>query len=197
MTRRHWRNPHTSLEQYYGLGTISGTFFGWDWFGHSGGLQGYISRTCVYPQQELTVCVLTNALDGWAHLWVDGAVNIMQAFQRNGAPSRKVKDWNGRFWSLWAGLDLVPMGNKVLVAAPGFTNPMTDASELEIHSRTGGRIALAAGFASHGEPVSCVRAKSGRITALKLGGSTLYPAAKVAREMEARYGKPARKRRRR
>ncbi len=102
----------------YGLGTISGTFFGWDWFGHSGGLQGYISRTCVYPQQELTVCVLTNALDGWAHLWVDGAANIMQAFQRHGAPSRKVKDWNGRFWSLWAAIDLVPMGNKVLVARP-------------------------------------------------------------------------------
>ena len=83
------------------------------------------------------------------------------------------------------------------MASPGFTNPMTDASELEILSRTGGRIALAGGFASHGEPVSCVRAKSGRITALKLGGSTLYRAAKVAREMEARYGKRARKRRRR
>ena len=72
MTRRHWRNLHTSPEQYYGLGTISGTFLGWDWFGHSGGLQGYISRTCVYPSQELAVCVLTNAIDGWAHLWVDG-----------------------------------------------------------------------------------------------------------------------------
>ena len=112
----------------------------------------------------------------------------MQTFQRNGAPSRKVKDWNGRFWRLWADR-FVPMGNKVLVAAPGFTNPMTDASELEIHSRTGGRIALAGGFASHGEPASCVRAKSGRITALKLGGSTLYPAPKVARKMEGRYGK--------
>ena len=81
---------------------------------------------------------------------------------------------------------------------PGFTNPMIDATELEIHSRTGGRMALASGFASHGEPVSCVRAKSGRITELKLGGSRFYPAAKVAREMEARYGKKAvRKRRRR
>ena len=49
MTRRHWRNPHTAPEQYYGLGTIIGSLDGWDWFGHSGGLQGYISRTCVYP----------------------------------------------------------------------------------------------------------------------------------------------------
>jgi CubicO group peptidase (beta-lactamase class C family) len=197
MTRRHWRNPHTSPEQYYGLGTISGTFAGWDWFGHSGGLQGYISRTCVYPQQELTVCVLTNAVDGWAHLWVDGAANIMQAFQRNGAPSRKVKDWRGRFWSLWAGIDLVPMGDKVLVASPGFTNPMADATELEITGRTTGRIALAGGFGSHGEKVACARAKSGKITELWLAGSKLLPAAKVAREMEARYGKkPARKQRR-
>jgi CubicO group peptidase (beta-lactamase class C family) len=197
MTRRHWRNPHTSPEQYYGLGTISGTFAGWDWFGHSGGLQGYISRTCVYPQQELTVCVLTNAVDGWAHLWVDGAANIMQASQRNGAPSRKVKDWRGRFWSLWAGIDLVPMGDKVLVASPGFTNPMADATELEITGRTTGRIALAGGFGSHGEKVACARAKSGKITELWLAGSKLLPAAKVAREMEARYGKkPARKQRR-
>jgi CubicO group peptidase (beta-lactamase class C family) len=197
MTRRQWRNPHTSLEQYYGLGTVSGMFLGWDWFGHSGGLQGYISRTCVYPQQELAVSVLTNAIDGWAHLWVDGAANILQTFQRNGAPSRKTKDWNGRFWSLWAGIDLVPMDNKVLVTAPGFTNPMIDASELEITGRNSGRIALAGGYASHGEPVSCVRAKSGRITALKLAAGTFYPASRAAREIEARYDKSKKKARRR
>src|SRR5436190_3980240 len=58
MTRRQWRNPNTGLELYYGLGTMSGSTGGWDWFGHSGGFQGYISRTCSYPQQELTVSVL-------------------------------------------------------------------------------------------------------------------------------------------
>ena len=30
----------------------SGTVDGWDWFGHSGGLQGYISSTCVYPTRN-------------------------------------------------------------------------------------------------------------------------------------------------
>ena len=40
MVRRQWRNQHSSLEAYYGLGTISGTLNGWEWFGHSGGLQG-------------------------------------------------------------------------------------------------------------------------------------------------------------
>jgi CubicO group peptidase (beta-lactamase class C family) len=194
MSRRHWRNLHTTPEMHYGLGTISGTLNGWDWFGHSGGFQGYISRTCVYPAQELTVSVLTNAIDGWAHPWVDGIAYILQAFERNGAPARKVKDWNGRFWSLWGAIDLVPMGNKVVTALPGFINPMMDAGELEITGRNAGRIALAGGFASHGEKVACVRAKSGRIVELKLAGIRTFPAQKVAREMEKRYEKPKRRR---
>jgi CubicO group peptidase (beta-lactamase class C family) len=188
MSRRHWRNPHTTPEQHYGLGTISGTLNGWDWFGHSGGFQGYISRTCVYPAQGITVSVLTNAVDGWAHPWVDGIAHIMQAFARNGAPERKVRDWNGRFWTLWGAVDLVPMGDKVLTAVPGFINPMMDAGELEITGHTTGRIAMAPGFSSHGEPVSCKRTKSGKIVELRLAGSRLYPAAKVAREIETRYG---------
>jgi CubicO group peptidase (beta-lactamase class C family) len=189
MTRRQWRNPHTSPEQYYGLGTISGSFDGWDWFGHSGGFQGHVSRTCVYPGQGLTISVLTNAIDGWAHPWLDGIVSILQTFARNGTPTRKVRDWDGRWWSLWNAVDLVPMGEKVLVANPGFINPLADAGELEITSRTTGRIALAPGFGSHGEPVRCTRTKSGKITELKIAGMTFLSADKIAREMEARYGK--------
>jgi CubicO group peptidase (beta-lactamase class C family) len=196
MSRRHWRNPHTAPEQYYGLGTVSGSFDGWDWFGHTGGLQGYISRTCVFPREGLTVCVLTNALDGWAHPWVDGIANILQTFARNGAPTRKVKDWSGRWWSLWGALDLVPVGNKVLTLAPGLISPMTNAPELAIVSRTAGRIAVAPGYGSHGEPVRCVRAKSGRITELHLAGTKFFSADKVAREIEARYDAPKPRKRR-
>lgn len=193
MTRRQWRNPNATIESYYGLGTMSGTANGWDWFGHGGGLQGYISLTRAYPTQELTVVVLTNAIDGWAHLWVDGITNILQAFARNGAPSRKVKDWNGRFWSLWGAVDLVPMGSKVVWLAPGFINPMSDAAEITVLGRNIGKITLANGYASYGETVRCVRGKSGRITEL-LSATRFLPAAKVAREMEARYDKPAKRR---
>ena len=196
MSRRHWRNPMTAPEQYYGLGTISGSLDGWDWFGHSGGLQGYISRTCVYPAQDLTVCVLTNAVDGWAHPWVDGIVNILQAFARDGAPTRKTQGWSGRWWSLWTAVDLVPVGDKVLALAPGLLTPMTNAPELEITGRTAGRIANAPGFGSHGEPVSCVRTRSGRITALQIAGTKYLPADRLAREIAARYDKPKARRRR-
>lgn len=197
MTRRLWRNPHSAVEQHYGLGTMSGTFNGWDWFGHTGGLQGYISCTRMIPQQDLTISVLGNSLDGWASIWTDAILHVLQAYARNGPPARRVRDWNGRWWTLWGAIDLLPMGNKVVTASPGFLNPLFDASELEITGRNTGRIAAATGYGSHGEPVRCVRGRSGRITEVWLGGSQLRPARQVAREMEKRYGKkPARKRRR-
>ena len=37
MGRRQWREPHSSLARWYGLGTICGTLGDWDWCGHSGG----------------------------------------------------------------------------------------------------------------------------------------------------------------
>jgi len=191
MVRRQWRNPHSSLEQYYGFGTVSGSLDGWDWFGHSGGLQGYISRTVVLPTQELTISGLTNAIDGWAGAWVDGMIRVLRAWAQGGAPSRKVREWSGRWWTLWGAVDLLPMGNKVIAVGPGFLNPMLDAAEIEITGRNAGRIAQTTGYGSQGEPVRCVRAKSGKIVEVWLGATKFLPAARVAREMEARYGTSA------
>jgi len=198
MVRRQWRNQHSSLERYYGFGTISGTLNGWDWFGHSGGLQGYITRTCVIPQHDLTVVVLTNAIDGWAGLWVDGVMHILRAFSQHGAPTRKVSDWSGRWWSLWGAVDLVPMGNKVLAMAPGFINPVGDAAEIDITGRDHGRFAVADGYSSYAEPVRRVRNASGTVVEVWLAAGKLLPEGRVAKEMEARYantsaGKAARR----
>src|SRR5262249_18595816 len=144
---------------------------------------------------EVTISVLTNALDGWAGSWSDGIVNIMQAFARHGAPSRRVKSWDGRWWSMWGATDLVPMGDKVIVVGPGLASPFTDASEVTVPGPTAGGVALASGYANQGERVQRVRATSGRITEVWLGSSRLLPAARVAREMERRYGRKRSKRR--
>jgi CubicO group peptidase (beta-lactamase class C family) len=187
MIRRQWRNPHASQEGYYGLGVTSGALGGWDWFGHSGGLHGYISRTAVLPTRELTLCVLTNATDGWAGLWVDGMIQILRAFAARGAPTRRVRDWNGRWWSTWGALDLVPMGDVVLGANPHFINPFADATEIEVTGRDKGRIALAGGYQSHGEPVRRLRDKNGIVSELWWSGARLRPEKKVASEMARRY----------
>ena len=193
MTRRQWRNPHSSAEQYYGFGIISGTLGGWDWFGHGGGLQGYVSRTCVVPAHALTVCVLTNATDGWAGFWVDGILHILRTFAARGPPARRLRGWGGRWWSSWGALDLVPMGNMVLTANPYLGNPFIDASEIEITARDRGRIVLANGYSSHGEPVRRVRSRSGAVAEVWLSAARLRSEAEAAAALRRRYGaRPAR-----
>jgi CubicO group peptidase (beta-lactamase class C family) len=188
MIRKHWRNPDASLEGYYGLGIMSGTAAGWDWFGHSGGFQGYISQTCVIPACDLTITILTNSADGWAGFWLVGAMQILRAFASRGAPKRRVRDWTGRWWSLWGAVDLVPIGNLVVVANPHLLNPFMDASEIEVTGRDTGRISLATGYASHGQAVRRIRNKSGRVTDIWLAGGNLKPEKILAAEMARRYG---------
>ena len=85
----------------------------------------------------------------------------------------------------------------MIAIAPGFINPFPEASEIEVTGRTSGRIAAAPGFGSHGEGVRCTRAASGKIAEVWLAGTKFLPAAKMAREMEERYGKAHKRKRRR
>ncbi|MGE0151708.1 MAG: serine hydrolase domain-containing protein [Reyranellaceae bacterium] len=195
MVRRQWRDPHSSLERYYGLGTISGATAGWDHVGHSGGFQGFITRSGALPGHELSLSVLTNAADGLSHFWFDGIVNILATFAKNGAAKGAAKSWAGRWWSLWGCTDLVPMGEKVMVALPGLFNPFMDASEIKPTKRDAGVIALAGGYASHGENVRRVRNAAGRVTELWMSGNKLLSETRVAGEMQKRYEAEKAKRR--
>jgi CubicO group peptidase (beta-lactamase class C family) len=187
MTRRLRRNPHSSMETYYGLGIISGEIDGWNWFGHSGGLPGYVTRSKVLPDQDLAVCVLTNAVDGLAELWINGTIHILQAFRQRGAPSDETESWKDRWWTVWGAVDLVPMGEVVLVANPHLAKPLMDASELQVTGRDTARIALASGFFNHGEGAHRKRDDAGRITELWLAGDKLLPQSALAAEIEQQY----------
>lgn len=188
MVRRHWRNPHAALEGYYGLGIMSGAVGGWNWFGHSGGLFGYVSRTVTLPEHDLTLSLMSNSGDGWAGFWVDGAINILRTFATHGPASRRVSGWSGRWWSAWGAFDLVPMGNKVLAASPALGNhPFLDASEIEVTGRDAGRIALASGYGSHGEPVRRVRNKAGRILEIQFAAGRSTSHARAVAELARRY----------
>ncbi len=196
MTRKHWHNPHSSMEGYYGLGIMSGTVAGWDWFGHSGGLQGYISQTRVIPACEVTVSILTNATDGWAGFWVDGAMRILRAFEARGAPRRRVRDWTGRWWTSSGAFDLVPVGNLVICGNPHAFNPFLDATEIEVTGRDTGRISVAAGYASYGEAARLIRNKAGKVIEVQFAGGKARRESVVAAEMERKYGRDKRNPRR-
>ena len=179
MSRGQWRDPHAALERSYGLGTISGTLNGWEWFGHSGGFLGYITRTAAVPKQHLSISVLTNAVDGFAQPWLDGILHILQAFAEAGAPHADLVDWTGRWWSLWGTVDLVPI--------PDLFDPVGKVPELEITGPDEARIAQASAFGSYGEPARLVRDDAGRVSAVRLGAGTLVSEAVLAAESRARY----------
>ena len=189
ITRRQWQDPHSSFANWYGLGIASGRSFECDWFGHGGGFPGFITRTSVLPEHGLAISILTNASDGWAHLWWGGIMQILSSFARHGAPTARVKDWNGRWWTPAGAIDLVPIGNRVLIAAPTLLNPLTDASEIAVSSADRGRIAVANGFAHHGEAVRRQRGNGGAVEEIWVGGSRFVPEGKAVAELASRYGK--------
>jgi len=191
MSRPQWPDPYSALARSYGLGTISSAVDGWECFGHSGGFQGYITRTSVVPAKDLAVSVLTNAVDGPAELWMDGALNILKRFETDGAPPRKLEDWSGRWWSSWGPTDLVPVGERVLLASPGLPNPFLKVPEAELKNADEARIVEASGFHSYGEPVRLVRNKRGKVTSVWVGSGEMVPEAALKADLLSRYGEPA------
>ncbi len=186
MVRPQWKDPFSPIPFTYGLGTISGAFDGWDWFGHSGGFPGHITRTAVVPEQQLSISCLTNAVDGMSHLWLDGILAILKRFSEEGAPAPALADWTGRWWSLWGASDLVAVGEKVLVASPAMTNPFLKVPELEVSGDVA-TIRQAGAFASYGEPARLVRGPDGAVSEVQIAASRIVKEAALAAELTERY----------
>jgi D-alanyl-D-alanine carboxypeptidase len=180
MTRRHWRDEAGGVERYYGLGVIAGPPGDWAWFGHSGAFQDFLSRTVVVPGHDLAVTVLTNAIDGPAHLLVDGILHVLRTLHERGAPSPRTQGWTGRWWSLWGAADLVPVADRVLVAAPALPTPFLDAPEIAPEPDGTGTVARAPGFHSAGESVR----QEG--DSLWIGGARLVTEEALRAEVAAR-----------
>jgi len=187
MIRPQWRNPHARLERWYGLGIMSGKTDAWEWFGHSGAFQGTLTSTCAVPDHDLAVAVLTNAVDGLAQPWLEGILHILARFAEDGAPAEALADWTGRWWNMWGATELVPVGQRVLLAAPSLLKPLESVSEVEITGRDHGRIALAGGLRSHGEPVRRALADDGQVREVWIAGGRLVPEADIAEEMVRKY----------
>jgi CubicO group peptidase (beta-lactamase class C family) len=188
MSRPQWKDRWGAVDQSYGLGTISWSFDGWEGFGHSGGFQGYITRSVVIPEQDLAVSCLTNAVDGLSHGWLDGAMAILKRFQTGGAPAAGLADWSGRWWSVWGPTDLVAVGDRVVLASPGLINPVLKMPELTATGVDAGQITYAGGFGSFGEPAALIRDAGGTVIEVRIAGSRLVPERDLAAELVGRYG---------
>nr|WP_321984345.1 serine hydrolase domain-containing protein [uncultured Lichenicoccus sp.] len=177
MTRRHCKVPGSSPELHYGLGLVAGSVEDRDYFGHTGGFYGFQSRTCSVPGLGVTICVLVNAVDGPAEAWVDGVVQILDRFEKAGPLTGMTADWSGRWWNGWGAVDLVALGETVLLAAPDSTTPFSDAPEIGVSSRDRGWIRKASGFGSFGEPVGRTRGSDGMPASVTIAGEKHVPEA--------------------
>jgi CubicO group peptidase (beta-lactamase class C family) len=189
MTRLQWFDAYAAVPAGYGLGITTGAFAGWDWFGHGGGFQGYLTRTAVVPSRGLAVSLLTNAADGMPQPWTDGVLHILSTFAKEGPPSAKTKGWSGRWWSVWGTTDLVPMGDKVMLALPGLATPFLKVSELTITGKDKARLSQAGSYGNYGEPAQLVRAKGGKVREVRLASGRMVPETALANELKRRYAR--------
>ncbi|MDM0080710.1 serine hydrolase domain-containing protein [Variovorax sp. J31P179] len=190
MMHRRWRDDCNSMEAYYGYGTMMNERGPKEWFGHTGSLQGFISRTARFPASGYTVTVLTNAQDGMAYGWVDGIVSILSAFGRHGAPARRLESWNGRWWSIWGASDLVAMGQVVCQVAPALATPFDAATtEISVTGKDSGVIRKTSAYNSPGQPVRRVHDRKGKPSELWVGGTRLLPKDAMVAEATRRYPK--------
>lgn len=190
MIHRRWRDNCNTLESYYGYGTMMSGPGAKEWFGHTGSLQGFVSRTARFTASGFTITVLCNAQDGPAYQWVDGAASILAAFVQHGAPAKRLAPWRGRWWSVWGASDLVPMGQVVAQVAPGMNPPFDGAvTEFAITGKDRGLIQQTSAYNSPGQAVRLVRDRKGRPAELWVGGSKLLPKAALLAEVTGRYRK--------
>lgn len=187
MTRPQWRDPYSFDQVSYGLGIISGTLNGWDWFGHGGGFPGYLTRTVVVPDQALAVSVLTNASDGKCQDWVNGVLGILQRFHNTPLPAQRNLDWSGRWWSIWGPVDLVAIGERVVLASPDLADPLLKATECQIVGPDEARIVEASAFGNYGETVKLVRGEDGSVAAVQIAQLKWVLEADLQRELMERY----------
>ena len=188
MLQRRWRDPVSTQESYYGLGTMLSGAGPREWVGHTGGLQGFVSRTARFTASGFTITVLCNAQDGLAYLWVDGIASILEAYQKHGAPGKREAAWAGRWWTMWGAVDLVPMGKLVFQVAP-VMNPPFDAatSEGRVTGKDVGLIHRTSGYNSPGQAMRLVRDGRGRVKEAWLGGTRLVSREALVAEARGRY----------
>jgi CubicO group peptidase (beta-lactamase class C family) len=170
MTRRHWRGTPSADENYYGFGISIGSMENNDYFGHRGSFQGYQSRTCVIPDLDLAVSVITNAIDGPASDWLSAIVHILKHFANAGPTADSLRCWQGRWWNLWATVDLIPLGDIVVYASSDSLTPFAEPEEIEVVTPTTGRFKRSEAPALFGEMVERTLDEHGNCLAIRVGG---------------------------
>jgi CubicO group peptidase (beta-lactamase class C family) len=169
----------------YGLGFEQRTIGDRDLVGHSGGYPGHITRTWIDPTDSLVFSVLTNAVDGPADALMTGVVQLvdlaLDAARGRDSESDSGEDatgdlarFTGRFANMWGVVDIVDLGGRLASISPRSPEPKSAYQLLDV-SGDDVRTESVPGFGATGEPVEFERDADGTITAVTMGGMTMWP----------------------
>ena len=81
----------------------------------------------------------------------------------------------------------MPVGDKVLMAAPALANPFLKVGEVTLTGPDQGRVSQAGAFANFAEPASLVRGADGAVVEVRIGGGRSVTEAALAAELVERY----------
>jgi CubicO group peptidase (beta-lactamase class C family) len=166
----------------YGLGFERRTIGDRDLVGHSGGYPGHITRTWIDPTDALVLSVLTNAVDGPADALMTGIVQLIdlaldaarQLDSDEKSADADLARFTGRFANMWGVVDIVDLGGKLASISSRSPEPKSAHQFLDVDGDDV-RTESVPGFGATGEAVVFERDDDGAITAVTMGGMTMWP----------------------
>lgn len=152
----------------YALGLMLRTIDGRAWIGHGGAWTGQATRTLVDAERDIVVSVFANAVDAPAEELAVGVARIIDAALAEPEPAsvdelRRARSFEGAFASLWARVDVVELGGRLLVISPTAADPLAAVDVLDPLDDDRVRISAATGMGSGHEIAVAERDAAGRV----------------------------------
>ena len=185
---RHPSWPIPGGDKHYGLGFETSEVAGVGLIGHGGGYPGHSTRTLIDPAGSVAVSVLTNAIDGPAASWADGVIKIIAAAGEEpgegeacGLTEDATSRFCGRYASLWGVLDLVRLGDRLMLISPGADDPTEGPTVLVPDGEDRLSVVRAGGNGGYGEQLAFSFATDGSVRSISgPSGITQLPIDRVS-----------------
>ena len=194
--QRRMRRPSFDVDEHdaaagrYGLGFDLREVHGHRAFGHGGGYPGHNTRLTVIPDERVAVAVCTNAIDGGAGALVNGliALAVLAAAEPDGrAVEPDIDRFCGRYASLWAVVDIVRLGRRLLMMNPVADDPAAGMTAVEPDGSDTFRVVRTPGYGSFGEALSFSLDDGGAVESVQgPGGVTMWPIERMTSFVDGR-----------
>lgn len=187
MQRPHWRVENVDERSEYGLGFEIDYVGDRKLVGHGGGFPGHITKSIFDPKDKYVVVVLTNALRSGASRIAFSIFRTIDYVHNNDEPIKKnLLKYAGRYEGLWYGVDIVPLGQKLLSVGTDSWEPFQDPEELEHVSGDKFKVSKTTSFGSEGELVKFVMDKSEKVEHVIYTGEKLLPENQYRKELKGK-----------